>query len=177
MPAGVASPARACGGCSRSEHAPQGSRTGCTRTCCATRARPTCSPTELTFGWCRSSSGIPPSPPPSSTPRCRWRTSERPTSRHIRALPGVGGSNLLDVPPEASTVDHRALLEEERKELLAKLDELGLGGAGLTYDSNFADSSQVTAERGEVEALAATLRDTLEDVERALAKLTDGTYG
>ena len=81
------------------------------------------------------------------------------------------------MPPEASTVDHRALLEEERTDLLAKLDELGLGGAGLTYDSNFADSSQVTAERGEVEALAATLRETLEDVERALAKLSAGNYG
>jgi len=81
------------------------------------------------------------------------------------------------VPPEAPTFDHRALLEEERVDLLAKLDELGLGGAGLTYDSNFADSSQVTAERGEAEALGATLRDALAEVERALAKLTNGSYG
>ncbi|HUY23302.1 MAG TPA: TraR/DksA family transcriptional regulator [Acidimicrobiales bacterium] len=81
------------------------------------------------------------------------------------------------MPNEASTVDHRALLEEERADLLAKLDELGLSGASLTYDSNFADSSQVTAERGEVEALGASLRETLADVERALAKLTDGSYG
>jgi len=81
------------------------------------------------------------------------------------------------VPNDASTVDHRALLEEERRDLLAKLEELGLSGAGLTYDSNFADSSQVTAERGEVEALGATLRETLAQVEQALAKLSDGTYG
>jgi DnaK suppressor protein len=81
------------------------------------------------------------------------------------------------VPNEASTVDHRALLEAERAELLAKLDELGLSGAGLTYDSNFADSSQVTAERGEAEALGASLRETLEEVERALAKLGTGSYG
>ncbi len=79
--------------------------------------------------------------------------------------------------PDAPTVDHRALLEAERTDLLAKLDELGLGGANLTYDSNFADSSQVTAERGEVEALGATLREALDDVERALAKLGAGTYG
>ena len=84
----------------------------------------------------------------------------------------MGGSNLIGVSPDAPTVDHRALLEEERTDLLAKLDELGLGGAGLTYDSNFADSSQVTAERGEAEALGASLRETLEDVERALAKLS-----
>jgi RNA polymerase-binding transcription factor DksA len=81
------------------------------------------------------------------------------------------------VAPDAPTVDYRALLEEERADLQAKLAELGVGGAGLTYDSNFADSSQVTAERGEVEALAGKLRETLEEVERALDKLGDGSYG
>ena len=81
------------------------------------------------------------------------------------------------MPADASTVDYRALLEEERADLLAKLEELGLGSAGLTYDSNFADSSQVTAERGEVEALGATLREALGEVERALRKLADDQYG
>jgi RNA polymerase-binding transcription factor DksA len=82
------------------------------------------------------------------------------------------------VAPDAPTVDYRALLEEERSDLRAKLAELGVGGdASLTYDSNFADSSQVTAERGEVEALAGKLRETLEEVERALDKLGDGSYG
>ena len=81
------------------------------------------------------------------------------------------------MPHEASTVDYRALLEEERDDLVAKLEELGLGERGLTYDSNFADSSQVTAERGEVEALGATLRETLAEVEQALVKLADGSYG
>ncbi|HLX88710.1 MAG TPA: TraR/DksA C4-type zinc finger protein [Acidimicrobiales bacterium] len=78
---------------------------------------------------------------------------------------------------DAPTVDYRALLEEERRDLQAKLEELGLGGAALTYDSNFADSSQVTAERGEVEALAANLRDTLGEVDKALHKLAEGSYG
>ena len=78
---------------------------------------------------------------------------------------------------DAPTVDYRALLEEERSDLVAKLDELGLGVGGLTYDSNFADSSQVTAERGEVEALGAKLREALAEVEDALAKLSEGTYG
>jgi RNA polymerase-binding transcription factor DksA len=81
------------------------------------------------------------------------------------------------VPNDASTVDYRALLEEERSELVAKLEEMGLGVGGLTYDSNFADSSQVTAERGEVEALGAKLRETLTEVEEALVKLSAGTYG
>ena len=78
---------------------------------------------------------------------------------------------------DAPTVDYRALLEEERRDLQAKLEELGLGGAALNYDSNFADSSQVTAERGEVEALGAKLRDTLGEVDKALDKLAAGSYG
>lgn len=80
--------------------------------------------------------------------------------------------------PDAPTVDFRALLEEERAELVAKLAELGFGhGSGLSYDPNFADSSQVTAERGEAEALAQTLQETLSEVEHALSKLGDGSYG
>jgi DnaK suppressor protein len=81
------------------------------------------------------------------------------------------------VPSDAPTVDYRALLEEERRDLQAKLDELGPGGDNLTYDSNFADSSQVTAERGEVEALAGQLRETLSGVELALGKLSSDDYG
>ncbi len=78
---------------------------------------------------------------------------------------------------DAPAVNHRALLEEERAELRAKLAELGFGESRLQYDPNFADSSQVTAERGEAEALAAKLQEALAEVERALAKLDDGTYG
>jgi RNA polymerase-binding protein DksA len=82
------------------------------------------------------------------------------------------------VSNDASTVDYRALLEEERAQLHDKLAELGFGdGGGLSYDANFADSSQVTAERGEAETLALQLRDALAEVERALDKLTEGTYG
>ncbi len=78
---------------------------------------------------------------------------------------------------DAASVDLRAQLEEERDSLRAQLDELGIGGSGLNYDSNFADSSQVTAERGEAEALGAKLKETLDDVEHALAKLDSGDFG
>ncbi len=80
---------------------------------------------------------------------------------------------------DAAPADPRALLEQERKDLQDQLTELGFGGAGdgLTYDANFADSSQVTAERGETEVLASKLKDALDDVERALAKFDDGTFG
>ena len=79
---------------------------------------------------------------------------------------------------DAPTVDYRALLEEERAQLRDKLAELGFGdGGGLSYDANFADSSQVTAERGEAETLALQLREALAEVEHALDKLSQGTYG
>jgi DnaK suppressor protein len=74
---------------------------------------------------------------------------------------------------ETTTADLRVLLEQERDELRHRLAELG----GLDYDANFADSSQVTAERGEAEALAAALGERLNEVDSALAKLAEGTYG
>ena len=77
---------------------------------------------------------------------------------------------------DATTADVRSLLEQERDSLRARLSELD-GAVGVDYDSNFADSSQVTAERGEAEALAAKLQETLAEVEHALAKLDDATYG
>ena len=81
---------------------------------------------------------------------------------------------------DAQTVDYRALLEQERDSLAAQLSELGFAGSqnhGLAYDPNFADSSQVTAERGEAAALATELRSALGDVEAALDKLDQGSYG
>jgi DnaK suppressor protein len=82
------------------------------------------------------------------------------------------------VPDDIPTAEFRDLLQEERADLISKLAELnGSEGSGITYDSNFADSSQVTAERSEAEALVASLSETLEDVERALGKLEEGTYG
>ena len=74
---------------------------------------------------------------------------------------------------EVTSVAARALLEAERDALQAELAELG----GMDYDANFADTSQVTAERGEVEALANSLKETLAEVEHALAKFEAGTYG
>jgi RNA polymerase-binding transcription factor DksA len=69
-------------------------------------------------------------------------------------------------------------LEEERASLRQQLGELGFGAnGGLAYDQNFADSSQVTAERGEAEALAKSLEETLNEVENALGKFDDGSYG
>ena len=80
---------------------------------------------------------------------------------------------------ETADVDFAALLHAEQAGLRAQLTELGFAdqGSGLSYDSNFADSSQVTAERGEAERLATELREALEEVDAALVRLAEGTYG
>ena len=72
----------------------------------------------------------------------------------------------------------RDALEIEKARILGELSDLGFGEEGLlAYDNNFADTSQVTAERGETEALAGELSETLAAVEAALARLDAGTYG
>jgi RNA polymerase-binding transcription factor DksA len=81
---------------------------------------------------------------------------------------------------ESADVDYAALLRAEQASLRAQLEELGFGDqgdTGLNYDSNFADSSQVTAERGEAERLATELREALDEVGAALGRLDAGTYG
>lgn len=79
---------------------------------------------------------------------------------------------------EVTHASLRALLEDERDRLREQLAQYGYGDAGsLAFDEGFADSGQVTAERGEVEALVGSLAEVLRDIERALEKFDDGTYG
>ena len=87
--------------------------------------------------------------------------------------------NLTRMPTDAALDGLRSALETERDTLRNQLADLGFadGEVGLEYDSNFADSSQVTAERGEAEAIATQLREALDEVEHALAKFDEGTYG
>ncbi|HEX9505659.1 MAG TPA: TraR/DksA C4-type zinc finger protein [Acidimicrobiia bacterium] len=79
---------------------------------------------------------------------------------------------------ETSHAVLRDQLQEERARLQEQLQRLGGGAdAHLDFDENFADSGQVTAERGEVEALSVQLAETLTDIDDALAKFDAGTYG
>src|ERR671912_2900923 len=73
----------------------------------------------------------------------------------------------------------RSDLSAERDRLDAQISSLepGHGSASPDFDNNFADSGQVAAEQGENKVLASQLRAELDEVERALAKLDDGTYG
>ena len=69
----------------------------------------------------------------------------------------------------------RAQLATERDRVMGQLRELGVDRNN--FDEGFADSGQVTAERGEVDALVGTLRETLLDIDAALEKFDIGTYG
>jgi DnaK suppressor protein len=80
------------------------------------------------------------------------------------------------VPDDTLLETVRTSLEAERDTLRHQLEELDPSGA-MAFDENFADSGQVAAEQGENRVLVAQLRETLESVEKALAKLDDGTYG
>ncbi len=74
-----------------------------------------------------------------------------------------------------------SLTSAAREQLEAARAQLAEQVAALTpeagFDEGFADSGQVAAEQGENKVLADQLRNELDEVERALAKLDDGTYG
>jgi RNA polymerase-binding transcription factor DksA len=80
------------------------------------------------------------------------------------------------MPDQSLLSTVRGDLTDERDRLSAQISSLEPGG-GSAFDENFADSGQVAAEQGENKVLASQLRSELDEVERALAKLEDGTYG
>src|SRR5262245_53949071 len=76
---------------------------------------------------------------------------------------------------ESAHESRRAQLVAERERVTDQLSEVGV--ARDSFDEGVADSGQVTAERGEVEALVGTLRETLTEINAALEKFDGGTYG
>jgi RNA polymerase-binding transcription factor DksA len=77
--------------------------------------------------------------------------------------------------PETTPASVHAQLTAERERIDGELQALGVDRA--SYDEGFADSGQVTAERGEVDALVGSLRETLVEIDAALTKLEEGVYG
>lgn len=72
----------------------------------------------------------------------------------------------------------RQTLTELRAELLARNEELSISADDpLAYDDNFADLGQVTAERGENQLIIASNNEQLTEIDAALARIEDGTYG
>ena len=76
----------------------------------------------------------------------------------------------------------RKELETEREAVLGQLRDRGAEPHGdkidaMDVDDNFADSAAATAERSETLALISTERERLADIEAALARMDEGTYG
>lgn len=76
----------------------------------------------------------------------------------------------------------QAALYSLREDLRKQLSDMGANPdedsfEGVDFDFGFADSAQSTAERGKVLALVDRLRGQLRDVDRALRKMDEGTYG
>jgi len=109
----------------------------------------------------------------------RARTLPFPTGDTPEPPGPSGGPGRLDLAAMADVTNAtlRAQLEREQTRIRSQLEQMGHGGIGMAFDEGFADSGQVTAERGEVEALAGTLLDTLAEVEHALEKFDAGGYG
>src|SRR5260370_1208213 len=76
---------------------------------------------------------------------------------------------------DVAAADQRAALTAERERHSNQLETIGRDSG--TNDSGFSDSGQVTAERGEVDALVGSLRETLNDIDDALVKIDAGSYG
>lgn len=76
----------------------------------------------------------------------------------------------------------RRTLHDERAALCHQLEELGATEEGelrsdLEFSDSFADAGAATAERTEVIGLARSLANQVKMIDRALAKIDEGTYG
>ncbi len=84
-----------------------------------------------------------------------------------------------------TTVDHahaEATLQSERARLVHQLSELGADESGdltgeMDFGDAFADAGAATAERTETMGIIDNLKNQLDDVNAALAKIARGTYG
>jgi DnaK suppressor protein len=73
-------------------------------------------------------------------------------------------------------------LYSEREKLVHQLSELGANEHGdltgdMEFGDGFADAAAATAERSEVLGLVENLMAMLKDVDAALEKVDEGTYG
>jgi RNA polymerase-binding protein DksA len=81
-----------------------------------------------------------------------------------------------------STFDAEKALRDERENLVHQLEELGADESGdlrddVEFSDGFADAAAATAERTEVIGLVESLKKMLDDIDAALARVAEGTYG
>jgi DnaK suppressor protein len=75
-----------------------------------------------------------------------------------------------------------AALNREREKLVRQLADLGATESGeltgdIEYGDGFADAAAATAERSEVLGIVDNLTELLADVDQAMARVNEGTYG
>ncbi|MEN8238795.1 MAG: TraR/DksA C4-type zinc finger protein [Actinomycetota bacterium] len=84
--------------------------------------------------------------------------------------------------PHVDLDNARRALSDERATVVHQLHELGADESGnLTGDVDFgdafADAGAATAERTETIGIVRSLKKRLDEVDRATAKIDDGTFG
>jgi DnaK suppressor protein len=87
----------------------------------------------------------------------------------------VYATSMSEAPQDQDPL--RAELVRERDILRERVEALDSKGDDLGWDDNFADSGQVAAEMGENRVLYDQLRRDLDDIEKALQRMDEGTYG
>lgn len=78
--------------------------------------------------------------------------------------------------------DAEKTLRDERANLIHQLSELGANDDGqlrddVSYGEGFADAAAATAERTEVIGLVDSVKTMLDNVDAALERIAEGTYG
>jgi DnaK suppressor protein len=73
--------------------------------------------------------------------------------------------------------EYRILLVNERRRLVERLTDLGIAAGERPSASAVLDSGQVAAWRGEGRSTAEQLQDSLKEVDDAIERLDQGTYG
>jgi RNA polymerase-binding transcription factor DksA len=78
--------------------------------------------------------------------------------------------------------DAEKILRDERANLVHQLSELGANDDGqlrddVSYGEGFADAAAATAERTEVIGLVESVKTMLDNVDAALERVAEGTYG
>lgn len=78
--------------------------------------------------------------------------------------------------------DAEKTLRDERSNLIHQLAELGANDDGqlrddVSYGEGFADAAAATAERTEVIGLVDSVKVMLDNVDAALERIAEGTYG
>jgi DnaK suppressor protein len=86
----------------------------------------------------------------------------------------------MPVPPTSSPEEVRQSLLERRAELaseLARLTQPPAEGAAVSFGKRIGDGTTEAVERLNTTAAARSLADSISDIEKALAKIDDGSYG